>query len=285
MDLISTAEGASAVSHLLFALVFIILIFIGQRYLTGLLKSLLILLAIVFGSLGYFLINPAWISGANSAELGLLGSFTQNFSPELAFNPGVLIAFLFCFIGLSINDLGSIQAVGSVLKADNMSQRITRGITTTGITNTVAGFLGVIGPVNFSFSPGIIASTGCAARRSLVPAAIALLLLAFTPKVLFYLSHIPSVVIGTLLLYIMCTQVAAGLITAFDALDKLGEPRFDNALVISLPILAAIIVAFLPRSVTASFPLILQPVFANGFVVGIVLALLLEHVVFKNGGL
>lgn len=282
VKLISTNEGASPARHLAFAFVFTLLIFTGQRYLKGLLKSLLILLATVAGSLGYFLVNPTWISGANAVKLGMVASFTQNYRPELVFEPGVLIAFLFCFIGLSINDLGSIQAVGLTLKAGNMPRRITRGLTATGVSNTLAGFLGVIGPVNFSFSPGIIASTGCAARQSLTPAAAALLVLAFTPRVIFYLSNIPSVVIGTLLLYIMCTQVAAGLTAAFDALDELGEPRFDNTLVISLPMLAAIIVAFLPQSAAASFPPALQPVLGNGFVVGIVLVLLLEHVIYKK---
>jgi xanthine/uracil permease len=282
VQLISNNEGASSARHLAFAFIYILVIFVGHRFLKGLLKSLLILLATIAGSLGYFLVNPAWASGTNAAQLGLVSFFTQNIGLELVIDPGVLTAFLFCFIGLSINDLGSIQAVGSFLQVDDMPRRITRGITTTGIANILAGFLGVIGPVNFSFSPGVIASTGCAARRSLIPAAIVLILLAFMPKVIFYLSHIPSVVIGTLLLYIMCTQVAAGLTTAFDALNNLGEPRFDNTLVISLPILAAVVVAFLPDSVTASFPVTLQPVLSNGFVIGIILAMLLEHVIFKK---
>lgn len=282
MQLISNNEGASSSRHLAFALVFIILIFCGQRCLTGLLKSLLILLALIVGSLGYFLVNPAWASAASTGNLGVVSFFASGLNLSLVLDPGVLIAFLLCFLGLSINDLGSIQAVGAVLQADNMPQRITRGIAATGAANAAAGLLGVIGSVNFSFSPGVIASTGCAARRSLVPAGIALLLLAFLPRVLFYLSYIPSVVIGTLLLYIMSTQVAAGLTAAFDALKDLGEPRFDNALVITLPILAGIIVAFLPHEVTASFPVTLQPILSNGFVVGIVLALLLEHIIFKK---
>jgi xanthine/uracil permease len=282
VKLISTNEGASPARHLAFAAILTILIFFGQRYLSGLLKSLLILLATIVGSLAYFFVNPGWAPGANTEQLGLVSSFTSYYSPELVINPGVLIAFIFCFIGLLINDLGSIQAVGSVLQADNMPRRITRGITATGIANTMAGVLGVIGPVNFSFSPGIIAATGCAARRSLIPAAMVLILLAFLPRVIFYLSYIPSVVVGTLLLYIMCTQVAAGLTAAFRALGSMGQPDFDNALVISLPILASIIVAFLPQSVTATFAVILQPVLSNGFVVGIVLALLLEHIIFRK---
>jgi xanthine/uracil permease len=282
MQLISDGQGASSGQHLAFAFIFILLIFCGQRYLTGLWKSLLILVAIIIGSLGYFLINPTWASAASTGKLGTVSFFAQNLNTSLVLEPGVLIAFLLCFLGLSINDLGSIQAVGSFLQADNMSRRITQGITATGATNALAGFFGVIGPVNFSFSPGVIASTGCAARRSLVPTGIALLVLAFLPRVLFYLSYIPSVVIGTVLLYIMCTQVAAGLIAAFDALKALGEPRFDNALLIGLPIMAGIIVAFLPQTVTASFPSTLQPILGNGFVVGIVLSMLLEHVIFRR---
>lgn len=282
MQLISDGQGASSGQQLAFAFIFILLIFCGQRYLTGLWKSLLILVAIIIGSLGYFLINPTWASAASAGNLGAVSFFAQNLNTSLVLEPGVLIAFLLCFLGLSINDLGSIQAVGSFLQADNMSRRITQGITATGATNALAGFFGVIGPVNFSFSPGVIASTGCAARRSLVPTGIALLVLAFLPRVLFYLSYIPSVVIGTVLLYIMCTQVAAGLIAAFDALKALGEPRFDNALLIGLPIMAGIIVAFLPQTVTASFPSTLQPILGNGFVVGIVLSMLLEHVIFRR---
>jgi xanthine/uracil permease len=193
-----------------------------------------------------------------------------------------LAAFLFCFLGLAINDLGSIQAVGSILQADRMPRRITRGIAATGAANTLAGLMGVIGPVNFSISPGIIASTGCASRRSLIPAGIALMLLAFMPRFLFYLSNIPSAVIGTLLLYIMCTQVAAGLTALVEALNDLGEPRFDNALVISLPLLAAVIVSYLPKTAVAFFPIALRPVLGNGFVVGIVLALVLEHIILKR---
>jgi xanthine/uracil permease len=88
-----------------------------------------------------------------------------------------------------------------------------------------------------SLSARLDCGDGCAARRSLIPAGVAMLALAFLPRIIFYLSFIPAAVIGCVLFYTMCTQVAAGLMTAFDALQELGEPRFDNALMISLPIL------------------------------------------------
>jgi xanthine/uracil permease len=112
-----------------------------------------------------------------------------------------------------------------------------------------------------------------------MPAGIAMLVLAFLPRVLFYLSFIPGVVIGCVLLFIMCTQVAAGLTTAFTSME---QPYFDYALLIGLPILIGIMVAFLPAEVVATFPSKLRPILANGFVIGVLVSLLLEHVIFRT---
>lgn len=281
LNLISGGQDIAPGKQLGFAVLFILAMFTGQRYFTGLWKSTLILIGMVVGSLAYFLVNPTWMLGASQVSLPWLAFFVQDLNTAMVFDVGVIIAFLLCFLGLSINDLGSIQAVGSVLKADDMPKRINRGITATGIANMAAGFLGVIGTVNFSFSPGIIASTGCAARRSLAPTGVALFILAFLPVALFYLSFIPSVVIGCILLFIMCTQVAAGLLSAFESIKGSKQTPFDSALLIGLPILVGVIVAFLPAIVTATFPATLQPILANGFVMGVVISLLLEHVIYR----
>lgn len=280
LQLISSSSGnVSSVRHLGFAFILIMLMFTGQHFLTGLWKSALILWAMIFGSLAYFLLNPSWNDGTSTAGLPLISGFFHQLTTNLIVDPGLMIAFLLCFLGLAINDLGSIQAVGSVLQADEMPRRITRGIACTGLSNTLAGYMGVIGPVNFSFSPGVIASTGCAARSTLIPAGIAMLILAFFPRVLFYLSSIPGVVIGCILLFIMCTQVAAGLATAFAAME---QPYFDYALLIGLPVLIGTMTAFLPAEITSAFPAQLRPILANGFVTGVVVSLLLEHVIFRT---
>lgn len=280
LDLISSGPShSSSLTNLSFALVFIIIMFVAQRLLTGLWKSTLILWAMIIGSVAYSLINPIWLQGATAYGLPVLGGFFGQMTTTLVIDPGLIIAFMLCFLGLSINDLGSIQAVGTVLQADRMPERITRGISFTGLGNALAGFMGVIGPVNFSFSPGVIASTGCAARSTLVPAGVIMLLLAFLPRTLYYLSFIPEVVIGCILLFIMCTQVAAGLSSAFAAME---EPVFDHALLLALPILVGVLVAFLPTDVASAFPSHLRPILGNGFVMGVLVSLLLEHVIFRT---
>jgi xanthine/uracil permease len=76
--------------------------------------------------------------------------------------------------------------------------------------------------------------------------------------------------------------MSAGLMTAIDALNELGEPRFDNALLISLPILTGVIISFLPAEVTSSFPYSLRPILSNGFVVGVVISLVMEHTIGRQ---
>ena len=280
LDMINSGSANSSPGQNFgFALVFILLMFVAQRLLTGLWKSTLILWAMIAGSLAYTLVNPMWLQGSSAYGIPVVGGFFKELTTSLVFDPGLIVAFVLCFLGLAINDLGSIQAVGTVLQADKMPERITRGISCTGLGNTLAGFMGVIGPVNFSFSPGVIAATGCAARSTLVPAGIIMLLLAFLPRNLYYLSFIPETVIGCVLLFTMCTQVAAGLSSALSALE---EPIFDHALLLALPLLTGVIVAFLPAEVVSSFPSQLRPILGNGFVMGVLISLLLEHVIFRT---
>ena len=110
-----------------------------------------------------------------------------------------------------------------MLKPPGESKRITRGILVTGIANILSGFLGVIGPVNFSMSPGVIASSGCASRITLLPAALLLLIVAFSPALIGIIHYVPSVVIGSIFFFILCSQVAAGL-------SMLHEPAEDFVL-------------------------------------------------------
>ena len=51
---------------------------------------------------------------------------------------------------------------------------------------------------------------------------------------------------------------------------------------IGLPVLMGTVVSFLPGRVLGGFPLFLRPLLGNGFVVGVLAALLLEHGVLRG---
>ncbi len=178
LNLITAGDVALPSSNFVFALILVFAAFIAHGLLKGLWKSTLPLWIMAVGSLAYYGIFKTVPQVSGLSALAIPGNFIAPLSIPY---PGVIIAFLICFLALAINDLGSIQAVGSLLNADEMEKRVKKGITLTGAGNALAGFIGVIGPVDYSMSPGIIAATECASRFTMIPAAVGLIILAFSP--------------------------------------------------------------------------------------------------------
>ncbi|CVK32342.1 uracil-xanthine permease family protein [Methanoculleus bourgensis] len=278
LNLITDGGGTvPATQTFLFALAFALILFIANGFLKGIWKSTLALWAIILGTLAYVVLFGAVpLPPEGTALLAFPGDLL---APLAVPDVGVLAAFLICFLALAINDLGSIQSVGGLLAADKMGERVNRGVTVTGLGNALAGLTGVIGPVNFSLSPGVIAATGCASRFALVPAGVALALMAASPLAIGYLGSIPGPVIGVVLAYVMAAQIAAGLMLGQ---ESSAVRTFDEGLIIGVPLLLGTVVAFLPAAVAAGFPATLRPLIANGFVVGIVAVLMLEHLVYRR---
>jgi xanthine/uracil permease len=277
-NLIVESAPASPLSNLVFALLFLFAMFLAQRRLSSIWRSTVIVWAMAIGSVIYSLLfgHPS-NAGTGSSGNAFAGFFTHLIMRP-SFDPGVLVSFLFCFLALSVNDLGSIQSMYELIKPSGMPGRLTRGIAFTGLANAVSGFFGVLGPVDFSLSAGVVASTGCASRFTLLPAALILLPLAFSPLAIGVIGHIPPAVIGCVFTYILCAQVAAGLSVLLQASE---EFRFDHGLIVGLPVLLATIVAFLKPEVLRSFPVVLRPILGNAFVVGVVAALVMEHLIFR----
>ena len=278
LSLVLTAPSPDmALLNLGFALVFLLAMLAADRLLRGIWKSTLIVWAIVAGSLLVLAMAPpdVW---RDRGQLGIVAPFFTDFTTRLRWDSGLLISFLVCFIALAINDLGSIQAVGRLVGSSAMQRRVTAGIALTGLSNVLAGFCGVIGPVNFSLSTGIIAANGNASRFTLIPTSLAMLAISFLPGVVAFVWNVPAVVVGTILLYIMSAQLAAGLMVAFGT----GGFSFQDGLIIGVPSMVSIIVSYLPATVKTALPPLLMPVAGNGFVMGVVTVLILEHIIYRE---
>lgn len=258
----------------LFGLIFTIVGCIGMvilnRTLTGVAKSAVIPIALVVGSIAYYALFPMQERVATTASLDGL------FISEFTLDWGLIIAFIICYVALLINDIGSIESLGAMLKVDGLDARLKRGVRITGIMNVVSGSMGVLGPVNFSMSPGVIASTGCASRRVMIPATIALILCALFPDVVWALTNIPNPVIGVILLFLMGTQLAA----SFEMIHSTNAVRnFPEALTISLPIMVAMLFQLMPKGI---IPSVIEPLVGNGFAMGVLAVILMEHVINRN---
>ncbi|MBO7219593.1 MAG: purine/pyrimidine permease [Alistipes sp.] len=241
----------------------------------GIWKSTVVILAMILGSLSYYCLTEfpqQFMSDTVAPKL---------FLAEYNLDAGVIIAFLFCYIALLINQVGSVQALGEFVGAEGMVKRQKRGLLITGIMNMASGALGILGPVDYSLSPGVVASTSCASRYTMLPAALAMIVLALFPKAVAVLLTIPQPIMGIVLLFLMATQVAAGFEIIHSTKAVLS---FKDGVVLGLPIMLTIILSFAPAEVMASVPSLLRPIVGNGFVMGIIIVLLLEHIFLKERG-
>lgn len=266
-------DRATSEQHI-FGLIFTLVGCVGMvllnRTLKGVAKSLVVPIALVVGSAVYYLLFPMQ-QGVDTA-----GAFSGKLFNDFSFDWGLLVAFVICYIALLINDIGSIESLGVMLGAEDMGGRLKRGVRITGAMNIVAGSIGVLGPVNYSMSPGVIASTGCASRWALLPATLLLVLCSLFPDVIFILTSIPNQVIGVILLFLMGTQLSAG----FEMASSTNSIRtFSGALTISLPIMVALLFQLMPRGIV---PSVIEPLVGNGFAMGVITVLVMEHLINRT---
>jgi len=166
--------------------------------------------------------------------------------------------------------------LGAMLSTTDTDKRCRRGVGITGLFNILAGGIGIIGPVNYSMSPGVIASSSCASRYALLPAGAGLIVCAFVPSLIAVMSAIPNTVIGVILLYLMGTQLAAAL---HMVVSTNSAQTFEQGLIIGLPVMTALLFGVIPMQV---IPSVLRPLIGNGFVMGVITVILLEHVIFAK---
>lgn len=272
------APGPEAFPRFAFAVLVTFLMFVASRYLGAFWKSTIILWALIAGTGACVLLFPGSLEVRQAGSAPTFSFFTR-MTTSFSFEPGVLMSFLVCYVGLAINDLGSIESVGELIQSARLDRRLGRGITVTGLSNILAGFLGVVGPVNYSLSPGVIAATGCASRFTLLPTAALMAGLACWTGAFAFIGAVPSLVVGSVFLYLMTYQVAAGLVMAAEQMKKL---ELEDGLVTGLPVLLGTVVSFMPPAFVTSLAPLLRPIAGNGFLVGVVAVLVLEHAVFRR---
>ncbi len=272
--IIAPAKPELALPNLCFALAFVFCIFVANKHATGFWKSSLIMWSLVAGMIAHKLLFPQRLQPMEETGGVIFAAFFQNTIFSLDFDPGVILSFLVCFLALSINDLGAFYSVGSLVKPDHLPKRVSRGLSITGLLNLFSGLFGVIGPVNYSLSPGVIVSTGCSYSNALIPAGIVLIIISFLPPVIAAMGTIPTVVIGSIFLFIICSQLAVGLTMAFNSKNGFN---FETGLVMGFPLMLGIVISFLPSNIISTFPVVLRPILGNGLVIGVITVLIMEH--------
>jgi len=250
-------------------------------YVRGLWRATGIIWVMILSTIIYALLFPSSLTTLGTITTqGLFA--TSFFWPGLegfTFHPGITISFLFCYLALVVNELGSIEAVMEFAPSQDRERRISRGLTVAGLAGALSGMMGVIGPVDYSLSPGVISSSRCASRYPLLVTAALFLLLSLSPLAIAFFTAIPSAVIGVILAYMVISQLVAGLLLMK---EQQSSFEFEEGLIIATPVIIALIIAFLPPQFFSHLPPLIRPIVANGFVMGLLSAIILGQLPIRR---
>ncbi|MED3561789.1 purine/pyrimidine permease [Bacillus xiapuensis] len=193
------------------------------------------------------------------------------------FDFGIALTSIITAIILISNVIASILVVGIATEREIQPQEYSKGIFGNGVNLFLSGIFSVVGVVPLSISAGFISTTGIKARMPIVGGAILIMVSSFFPYISEFFSTLPIEVAYTSL-FILFSQIMG-----FGIRDLMEQvPSSRNLLVIGLSLMVGIGMMFVPTNSFETIMPWLRNIMANGLLVGLILCLILEHVVFRE---
>lgn len=237
----------------------------------GFLKSIAILIGI---GVGWIAADFAGVAPGMSWECQSIFALPQLFAwGTPTFDPGIVLTSALTGLLVLSNLVASIVTMERVLETELPKKIFDRGVAFTGISDILAGLGATVGLVPYSAGAGMVSLTKVAARLPFIIFALALMVLGLLPPVGAFLASIPPPVGYSVLLASFCQMVGFGL-------KDYARLKFEDRdyFILGLPVLFGTGLMFLPAGVFEGIPALARYVLGNGFIGGMLLCMLLEHV-------
>lgn len=248
-----------------------ILVFILSMWGKGWMKTYSVLIGIALGWISFLLMGTSSNSMSSQAVFSVPKVFAWGIP---MFDIGGIISGLIIGLVLMSNTVASIMAVNQVvpkaLRADK--KEINNSGWVGGISHLVSTLFSTIGMVSLTVTAGFVKTTNQTKTNVLKIACIALVILSCFPPVMSFLSQLPSQIAYAAILPSFAQMFAIGIRTLLDA--KLDERRVT---IFSLSVSLGVGTMFLPLPVFQQFPSLVQYIFGNGLLVGVIIVILLDQ--------
>ena len=271
----SSGSGGSAGKFLLSVALVLVMAAMAYRF-RGFLRTLWLLIGMLVGTALFFALERPSMDHLFSVSWFSFPDDPFPSKPEFALP--AMIGFAVSYVAVVVNSIGSLQAIGNITNPERLPTAIRRGLFLNGFSGVVCGFMGIIGTVCYSMSPGIVLSNRVASRFAVAWCGVLFLLAAFVPKIAALFSLIPPPVVGAALCTAMGIQIGAALAIVAD--KGISQRSY---FVVGLPVVVGTLIAFLPQAIINEVPAAFRVFVGNGLIFGIIFVLLLEHVMMRAG--
>lgn len=246
----------------------------------GLLREFSFLIGLAIGYIAYgFLIGygPAEISKLTEASFAALPPLEWH---GLAFDPGMLLAFLVAALCASLKAVGDITTCQKIndpgWKRPDLEQ-IGQGVLAEGAKTVFGALVGGMAHSTSSSNVGLSMASGVTSRRVAYTTGLLFASLAFFPKLAALFVIMPKPVDGAALLFCICFMVVAGLQVV---MSRMLDAR--KTFMIGLSLALGLSVDMMPGFYDNVAPFWLQPMFGSSLTFATITVVLL-NLVFRLG--
>lgn len=246
----------------------------------GWLKSYAVLIGMVVGSIAFVLFNGSQPMPKTSTIISLPDVFAWGL-PKLdtgMFVSSIMVAFvlissIIASVAAMLQVFGDKPTEHNIEKTDRKRGLLKGSGIISGINTILSSVFSTVGVVPFSVAAGFVRMTGQSRMLPFFIASIALAVISFFPKVYSVLAMLPGPVAYAAMLASFTSMAGIGISSV------LKEPLDQRRLtILSTALSLGTGVMFLPQAVFTALPTVLQYVFSNGVMVGMLVAIILEQI-------
>ncbi|MRX73827.1 uracil/xanthine transporter [Bacillus lacus] len=233
----------------------------------GMLGNFSILIGITAGWLLYVLIFP----GETASPSGVGSTFTlfPLGVPNLQYGI-IAVSFLAGLLNLT-NSFASIQAAAVLYGEEAKTGQYRRSIFFTGLFSMAASLFGLVPYTPFASTIGFLQSTNILEKKPFFIGGALMTTLGLIPIFGSFLGTLP-ITVGNAVLFVAYLQLFG------TALASIKGEIFDSVSIFRIagPVLIGLCIMNVSPSLFSSLPVLLQPLAANGLIVGVLLSIFME---------
>ncbi len=236
--------------------------------------SFAVLLGMIVGWAGYALLG--WADPVKPTNQWVVWPSLLFWGP-LRWDGGIVLTSVLTGFVLLTNLVTSMVVVGRVVRKEADKELLNRGGVLTGVNHLLSGASGVVGMIPLSLAGAVIETTKIAARRPFIIAMAAIMIIGALPTISHFIAAMP-VPVAYAAMFVAYTQLLGFGLKDY-ARIKLNERTIT---IIGSSLLVGIGVMFVPVQAWKGLHPLLSYLLGNGLLLGVLVSLLLEHIVFSR---
>ncbi len=192
-------------------------------------------------------------------------------------NVGVIVTCLIGQFVLFSNYAASVYGMSDVLHQPFEKREMKRGTFLFGVMAALSGIFCITGSLPLASTPSLIKITRVASRGPFLLGGIFAMVMGLITPICTFFSTIPAAVGYAALLVTFAMMIE-------QALRDYRKVQFTmrEGMIVGVSLLVGIGIMFLDTSVFMNLPQMLQYIFSNGLIVGLIIAILMEHVFMRK---